>query len=1213
MTNVRSEQKEIANIEGTLLMLDDRTPHLAVPVQAIREGKVIATTLSDNSGRYRLANLEAGSYQLRCQVLGGYVYYRATDHALRFTFHDSGTTESAMEGELGDILHIQNGKTLTNADFRFAEFKKGTWRSYTSLDGLAFDEVTSIHGTPDGVIWFATQGGGVSRYDGKEFVNLTTKDGLAHNHVNAVYCDPDGIVWLGTASGGVSRYDGKNFVNFTTEDGLVHNNVYVIYRSPDGLMWFGTDGGGISCYDGEDFVNFTTQNSELAHDCIKSICCSPGGVMWFGTYSGGVSRYDGKKFVNFTKRDGLLSDEVESICVDADGAIWFGTRGGGVSRYDGEGFVSFTTEDGLVNNIVYDIHVDADGVMWFATYGGISRYDGNTFVNFTIEDGLVSNGVYGGIYRDPDGMMWFGTYGGVSRYDGDSFTNFTRKDGLSRNGVRSIQWDPDGALWLGTWRGGLFRYDGKEFISITTKDELARDMVNVIHLEPDGVVWIGTQWDGLFRYNGRKLERFLPEDGLPHPNIWAIHRDLDGMMWFGTGWYDGAGGLARYDGKQFERPFDAIDGLAGRCVNAIHRDPDGDLWLGTSNGVWRYDGQNFAHFTTEDGLAYDAVIVIHRDPDGAMWFGTDGGGISCYDGRGMGDCPTNSSRGMGDCPHFVNFTTRDGLANGFALAIYRDPDGILWVGTSGGGVCMYDGTAWSSLDTRDGLAGNQVWEIEPDPDGSLWFGTSEGLTRYRRNTTPPRVSIVSVTSDQTYRLKTQDARLKTEGSGIPALIVGQRVTIEYRSRDSKTVPEKRQYRCCVYETSDVRRETSDSRPGTSEPEFESQVSGLKSGVPYLPPTKETSFDWIPEEPGTYIFQVQAIDRDLNYSEPAVLSLTVQPDPKLVSLQTEVKQLRQEVGWKYSFENIIGDSEGISLVHSLMERAIDSGLTVLITGETGTGKELVAKAIHHNSRRKDRPLRSLNCGAVPKDLVASTLFGHRKGAFTGADADRMGLFEEASGGTVLLDEIGEMPQDAQIHLLRVLEEREVQRLGENAPRGVDVWVIAMSNRDLEGEVEAGRFREDLFYRLSEFPIDIPPLRERPEDIPLLAQHFLRAYSEDIEKELAGFAPDVLEMLQSYPWPGNVRELRNMIRRAAALAEQGEQIQTYHFPPEITQGESLIQEIMSERLGLSSAVERLQRRLVENALQESEGNRTHAAQMLSIDRSNLIRLMKRLGIE
>jgi two-component system response regulator HydG len=497
---------------------------------------------------------------------------------------------------------------------------------------------------------------------------------------------------------------------------------------------------------------------------------------------------------------------------------------------------------------------------------------------------------------------------------------------------------------------------------------------------------------------------------------------------------------------------------------------------------------------------------------------------------------------------------------------------------------MYDGVAWSSLDTRDGLAGNEVWDINQDPDGSLWFGTNGALTHYRRSLTPPRVSIVSVTIDQTY----------LDLSAIPALIVDQRVTIEYSSHDSKTVPEKRQYRCRIQA-------------------FGKSLSKKEIDSDWRRPTRATSFDYTFDKPGNYTFEVQAIDRDLNYSEPAVLNLTVQPDPRLVSLQTEVKQLRQEVRWKYSFDNIIGNSEAIRRVHALMERAIDSGLTVLITGDTGTGKELVAKAIHHSSQRKDHPLRALNCGAVPKDLVASTLFGHRRGAFTGADADRMGLFEEASGGTVLLDEICEMPQDAQIHLLRVLEEREVQRLGENVPRSVDVWIIAMSNRDLEAEVEAGRFREDLFYRLSEFPIDIPPLRERPEDIPLLAEHFLQAYSEDIERELAGLAPGVFEMLQSYPWPGNVRELRNMVRRAAVLAEQGEQIQTYHFPPEITQGESLIQELLSKQLGLSAAVERLQRRVVENALQECGGNRTHAAQMLKIDRSNLTRLIKRLGIE
>ena len=341
---------------------------------------------------------------------------------------------------------------------------------------------------------------------------------------------------------------------------------------------------------------------------------------------------------------------------------------------------------------------------------------------------------------------------------------------------------------------------------------------------------------------------------------------------------------------------------------------------------------------------------------------------------------------------------------------------------------------------------------------------------------------------------------------------------------------------------------------------------------------------------------------------ARVSLTIQPDPKLASMQAELSYLRIEVGRKYQFDSIIGGSAAITQVRGLMERAIDSGLAALITGETGTGKELVAKAIHHNSPRKDHPLLALNCGAIPRELLASELFGHVKGAFTGAREDKMGLFEAASGGTLILDEISEMPEDAQVHLLRVLEERVIQRLGERASRDVDVRVIAIANKDLMKEVSEGRFREDLYYRLSVFPIHIPPLRERPEDIPLLAEHFLR----DIERELGGFAPDVFETLQSHSWPGNVRELRNAVHRAVALAEEGKHIQAYHFPPEITRGESLIHDAIGAGSGYSETVKSFQRRFVEQVLRECEGNRHEAARRLKMDRANLLRLIKRLGI-
>ncbi len=234
----------------------------------------------------------------------------------------------------------------------------------------------------------------------------------------------------------------------------------------------------------------------------------------------------------------------------------------------------------------------------------------------------------------------------------------------------------------------------------------------------------------------------------------------------------------------------------------------------------------------------------------------------------------------------------------------------------------------------------------------------------------------------------------------------------------------------------------------------------------------------------------------------------------------------------------------------MAQAIDSDSDVLITGETGTGKELVARAIHENSSRKNKPLFAMSCGTAPREALLSELFGHRKGAFKGGIEEKVGLFEAATGSTLILDEIGDMPFDVQPELLRVLIERKIQRLGETASRSVDVRVIAISNRNLTKLVETGFFFFDLYARLKAFEIHLPPLRERSEDIPLLMEHFYEEACRQRPRTLDGFAPDVLEMLLSYHWPGNVRELRNAVRRAYALAEEGERIRTDHFPPQST---------------------------------------------------------------
>jgi transcriptional regulator with GAF, ATPase, and Fis domain len=262
-----------------------------------------------------------------------------------------------------------------------------------------------------------------------------------------------------------------------------------------------------------------------------------------------------------------------------------------------------------------------------------------------------------------------------------------------------------------------------------------------------------------------------------------------------------------------------------------------------------------------------------------------------------------------------------------------------------------------------------------------------------------------------------------------------------------------------------------------------------------------------------------------------------------------------MGSNYHFQKIIGSSRAMEGIRIQMEEAIDSGTDVLVTGETGTGKELVAREIHYSSIRRDKPLIACNCGAGTRELMAGELFGHRKGAFAGAIQNKMGMFEAAQGGTVILDEIGDMPLDLQLNLLCVLEGRKVQRMGEYESRDVDVRAIAISNRDLAKEVEAGRFRGDLYRRLKEFHITMPPLRERMGDIPLLAEHFYQEACRQMPKALNGFAPGVLEMLQSRPWPGNVRELRNEIYQACMFVQHGECIQMHHFSPQTNVGKFL----------------------------------------------------------
>ena len=334
------------------------------------------------------------------------------------------------------------------------------------------------------------------------------------------------------------------------------------------------------------------------------------------------------------------------------------------------------------------------------------------------------------------------------------------------------------------------------------------------------------------------------------------------------------------------------------------------------------------------------------------------------------------------------------------------------------------------------------------------------------------------------------------------------------------------------------------------------------------------------------------------------------------LEKEVARLKEELSDRFHLRSIVGSSAAMRKVYDQIEKVLESEITVFIAGESGTGKELVAKAIHYASLRSDGPFIDVNCAAIPEGLQESELFGHEKGAFTGAVATHLGKFERASGGTIFLDEVGEMSASAQARLLRVLQERVLQRVGGTETIELDVRVISASNRDLEKMVEEGSFRQDLFYRLVVFPIALPPLRDRREDIPLLVEHFLEKYARDAGKRVTRVEAKAMDAMTSHGWPGNVRELENVIHRTL-LVSSGLELTFEDLPPGI--GADQAAGVSDARTAAAAGgggetlnLEQIERETILRALEQNEGNLSDVARQLGIGRSTLYRKLEQYGL-
>ena len=964
-------------------------------------------------------------------------------------------------------------------------YRHGLWHSFGVQDGLPDSMVYDTVRDRSGNLWFATSGG-VSRFDGAQFTTFTTADGLTDNRVEAACEDGDGNLWFGTY-GGVSRFDGSEFSTFTTEDGLAHDLVHAVQSDRNGDLWFGTLGG-LSRFDGDEFSAFPLDCGRVnafarhARFSADDVTADPGrhrvlsigedrdGNLWFGTREG-VSRFDGVELTTFTEEEGLAGTWVRAIHQDEDGDLWFGLEyGGGVSRFDGRAFTTFTVDDGLPSNQVIAIAGDRDGRLWFGTFShGVCRYDGWGFAGFSIEHGLANNQVLS-IGEDGEGNLWLGTKGsGVTRYAGAQFTNLTTRDGLAHDAVLSMLRDRRGDLWFGTSEC-VSRYDGESFTTYGAADGLVGEGVDVIFEDSSDRLWFGTM-EGISLFDGRESAVFTIDDGLATDALWTMLEDRSGNLWFG-----GAGrriGVTCFDGRQFIR-LSTAEGLVHNSVLSILEDRDGNLWFATEGGVSRYDGRGFLNYTVRDGLPRNELTSIMEDGAGDLWFGSIGG-LSRYDGE-----------------QFTTFTTDDGLAHNNVECMLEDRRGRLWFGTFGGGVVLHDGLVFQSLTRQDGLVHDTVQQLLEDPDGCVWIATEGGVTRYEPRTTPPTVRITSVIADRRY-------------AAVPEIQIpaSQKVVVfEFLGGSFSTRLDGMAYayRLTGFDT-----------------EWQTTVG------------RRVEYQDVPL--GEYTFEVKAVDRDLNYSEPASVEVVVLADPR-------IEALNQALGVSGGVGEFVGKSPALRRVLDQLAEVAAAQVTVCISGETGTGKGLGARTLHGLGPRAASPFIQVNCGAIPASLVESELFGHERGAFTGAVARKLGKVELADGGTLFLDEIGDLPLDAQAKLLRLLDEHAFERVGGTRTVRPDVRIIAASNRDLRRMVTDGQFRADLYYRLRAFPVRLPSLRERREDIPILAAHFAERMAGHLSKRVTGFAPEALTALQAYSWPGNVRELEHSVQRAVIVCRQPE---------------------------------------------------------------------------
>ena len=1095
-----------------------------------------------------------------------------------------------------------------------------------------------------GDLWISTSREGLIKFDrGTETFKSYTHDNKDPNSiisdgVHVLYEDNTGTLWIGVIGEGMEKFDRETetFTNYRNEpdniNSLSNNDVNIITEDSEGNLWVGTTFG-LNKFNRETGISVRYFHepgnpNSLIHNQIHEIIQDQSGNIWIAT-AGGLTRYNPnenlwKHYVNDPNYINSISENyIITVYEDSKGRIWAGTRNNGLNLFEPEldGFIRYQSDANNPYSIngdwIWSIKEDRTGVLWIGCWlTGLNKLDPykQKFMHYKHIPGnqnSLSNNWVWCLYTDSEGILWIGTRGGgLNRFDPKShtFKNYTFEQGnrysLSNNNVETIIEDPYGYLWIGT-KDGLNRFDRKsEIFRRYYNDEnnstsISNNDIQIIFIDSYDALWVGTHGSGLNKLNLNEYNENSPA-------------------------------FTHYQNDP-ENP----NSLGFNTVHVIFEDSFGTLWLGTDRrGVDKFNRktESFEHYY-DSNTGLDVIFNIHEDRASRLWIGTYRGGVHLL----------NRETGEREI-----FNEKDGLAHNSIKGILEDDMGNLWLGTERGlSRFNYEKKSFRNYTVSEGLQSNlfHFRAASKGKDGVMYFGGDNGFNEFNPNKLidnpyPPQVVIADIRLFDTSLPIGGDSPLKTHINTAKEIELSydqNDITLEYVSLHySRSEESTYEYKLANYDNNWRKAGTHRFATYTNlEPgEYTFLVKAANSDgvwnktpasltIIIVPPIWQTI--WFKTLMVLiilsllftgYKFRINQLENKRKLLEDRVAERT-EAAQKLKGaldevevlknrLQAENIYLQDELKVEHNFENIISSSDEFNKVLRSVEQVASTDSTVLILGETGTGKELLARAVHNISKRSDRPLVKINCATLPENLIESELFGHEKGAFTGATSRKIGRFELANNGTIFLDEIGELPLALQTKLLRILQEGEFERLGDPKTFKVDVRVIAATNRILEKEIEKGSFRKDLFYRLNVFPIQIPPLRDRREDIPLLVKYFLKKYSTKIGKAVELVTQDVMEKLQCYAWPGNIRELENIIERAVVTSRGNK----------LTLGDWFTKIETSKINSKNLPLEEMEKQYIIKVLEGTEwkvSGEEGAAKILDINPQTLVSRMKKLGIQ